>query len=574
MKLQAFSASGTFTWPDDITHVDYWLVGGGGGGANSTTTVAGGGGKGGQVIGGTVYRHGESSLSVTVGAGGNANSDGGDTYISQSGTELNRAKGGKGATGITGATSATSGGGSGGGGSAPGYGGGGGAASGGSLDGVGSDGPPGGTGHGGEATPGFLTGGKGGNGGDESAGADGHVPGGGGGGAGAVDGVAHSGGKGGAGKVVFIWGEYSGITLASSGCCCGQCDLTKTGFPKNVNLHVDLTLDDPPGFDANHYDAGSVDSIHYNDPCNDYFDQTTSTVVGGEHDGRVIDQGFMSLIDDATLRLEQTSFSSGYGTIAAGGGGETGWYCRAAYESPLAPGFADDGIFRANKLGPHPSNFLTSEAYSSYSSHGDGGSEDYPHCGGCVPYTVDLFLEQLMSDVWAYGRVDLEISLSELDYKYYYSVGVTLKAFFAFETNRQYTVGDPGGDTSTAMYSRTYGPGTNGIVGADGGPYDTGQEALEAARISIDSMLAASSGGGGYELSWSYHDGLADSDTSVIADGTAGGSQAYVTYSNITCCPPLPNCFRDVLPGDETYHFAHCQSHHSYASEVYFSVSW
>jgi len=88
--IQAFTSTGTFTIPASVTKVKVTVVGGGGGGRSTTgNTGAGGGGAGGAAIevisgltpGGTV--------TVTVGAGGAANTDGGTSsfgaYLSATG---------------------------------------------------------------------------------------------------------------------------------------------------------------------------------------------------------------------------------------------------------------------------------------------------------------------------------------------------------------------------------------------------------------------------------------------------------------------------------------------------------
>ena len=98
LRLQKFTASGTWTKPTNVDVVFVICVGGGGGGASSgSSSYYGGGGGGGQVKSGYVSVSGD--VSVTIGAGGaggasgeNAGNDGGDTSF---GTDI-IAEGGKG----------------------------------------------------------------------------------------------------------------------------------------------------------------------------------------------------------------------------------------------------------------------------------------------------------------------------------------------------------------------------------------------------------------------------------------------------------------------------------------------
>ena len=76
-----FTSSGSFTVPNNITALNYLLVGGGGGGSGSR---GGGGGSGGV---GTLVGHAVSAnslINVVVGAGGSPNSNGQDTYFTGS----------------------------------------------------------------------------------------------------------------------------------------------------------------------------------------------------------------------------------------------------------------------------------------------------------------------------------------------------------------------------------------------------------------------------------------------------------------------------------------------------------
>src|SRR4051812_40477378 len=113
MKVHTYNANGTFTWPDNTTHATVLCVGGGGGGKTAPSlSQAGGGGEGGQLSEIVLYRLGESSLSVVVGLGGTAGSNGGTSKIIQGGVDLCQAVGGTGATSSLGlgATSANNGG--------------------------------------------------------------------------------------------------------------------------------------------------------------------------------------------------------------------------------------------------------------------------------------------------------------------------------------------------------------------------------------------------------------------------------------------------------------------------------
>ena len=94
-----FKGSTTWTVPTEVTEVDVTVVAGGGGGANTSGQQGGGGGAGGfrtatnqPVIGGT-------SISVTVGAGGSAGSDGGDSVFANPSNPITSTGGGKGGAG-------------------------------------------------------------------------------------------------------------------------------------------------------------------------------------------------------------------------------------------------------------------------------------------------------------------------------------------------------------------------------------------------------------------------------------------------------------------------------------------
>ncbi len=93
MPNQVFTSSGTFTVPAGITTivVECWGGGGGGGGNNGFDT-AGSGGSGGSYAKKTMTVTPGTNYTVTVGAGGAVQNDGGDSWFSTSGTVL--AKGG------------------------------------------------------------------------------------------------------------------------------------------------------------------------------------------------------------------------------------------------------------------------------------------------------------------------------------------------------------------------------------------------------------------------------------------------------------------------------------------------
>lgn len=76
--IQAFTSSGTFTIPASVTKVKVTVVGGGGGGRSATnSTGQGGGGAGGAAIEVITGLTPGGTVTVTVGAGGAANTDGG-----------------------------------------------------------------------------------------------------------------------------------------------------------------------------------------------------------------------------------------------------------------------------------------------------------------------------------------------------------------------------------------------------------------------------------------------------------------------------------------------------------------
>ncbi len=76
-EVHSFTATGssTFTPPSGAGSVEYLVVAGGGGGGNSTDRTGGGGGAGG-VLNGSSYAVTVQGYTVTVGAGGTANTAG------------------------------------------------------------------------------------------------------------------------------------------------------------------------------------------------------------------------------------------------------------------------------------------------------------------------------------------------------------------------------------------------------------------------------------------------------------------------------------------------------------------
>ena len=112
----SFSTVGTTSWtaPAGVTSIKYLVVAGGGGGGSATTGVnMGGGGGAGGLLQGTLAVTPGNSYTVTIGSGGAANTNGGDSVL---GT-ITATGGGYGARNVVGST-APSNGGSGGGASA------------------------------------------------------------------------------------------------------------------------------------------------------------------------------------------------------------------------------------------------------------------------------------------------------------------------------------------------------------------------------------------------------------------------------------------------------------------------
>jgi hypothetical protein len=113
-SLQRFTASGSFTVPDNITLVWVTLVAGGGGGGGSSASVSGGGGGGGQV-----YRRSPVTvtpsqvIAITIGlggAGGSADANGTSGGVSSFGALLSASGGQFGYGGTPGASGGIAGG--------------------------------------------------------------------------------------------------------------------------------------------------------------------------------------------------------------------------------------------------------------------------------------------------------------------------------------------------------------------------------------------------------------------------------------------------------------------------------
>jgi hypothetical protein len=79
-EVHTYTGSSTFTPPSGATSVEYLVVAGGGGGGNSTDRTGGGGGAGG-VLNGLSYAVTVQGYSVTVGAGGAANTSGSNSVF-------------------------------------------------------------------------------------------------------------------------------------------------------------------------------------------------------------------------------------------------------------------------------------------------------------------------------------------------------------------------------------------------------------------------------------------------------------------------------------------------------------
>ncbi|MFP4468599.1 MAG: DUF2341 domain-containing protein [Bacteroidales bacterium] len=194
---EVFDANGTFTVPDGVTEITVHAWGAGGGGGTNEGGGGGGGAFAKQTLGGLTSG---TSYNVTVGNGGNAGTDGGDSYFDntgvlradggsgggnpgggaggQGGTGEQTYSGGNGADGVDGGPGGRRGGGGGGSATETGSGSSGSGASGGSGQGAGGDG---GT--------------------NDSAAQDGESPGGGGGGGYTNE----TGGSGANGRVVVTW---------------------------------------------------------------------------------------------------------------------------------------------------------------------------------------------------------------------------------------------------------------------------------------------------------------------------------------------------------------------------------
>jgi len=73
LTISPFTNVGTFTWtaPQNVTSVDYLIVGGGGGGGAAYDTGSAGGGGGGSALTGSISVTPGTTYSIVVGAGGN-----------------------------------------------------------------------------------------------------------------------------------------------------------------------------------------------------------------------------------------------------------------------------------------------------------------------------------------------------------------------------------------------------------------------------------------------------------------------------------------------------------------------
>jgi hypothetical protein len=90
---QLFTSSGTFTVPVGIYSIAAVLVGGGGGGHYTWASSAGGGGA--LAYANSIPVNPGDTITITIGAGGAAGSNGGDTVIKNGNTVLFTAQGGK-----------------------------------------------------------------------------------------------------------------------------------------------------------------------------------------------------------------------------------------------------------------------------------------------------------------------------------------------------------------------------------------------------------------------------------------------------------------------------------------------
>lgn len=487
MPIQVFNSDGTFTWPEDITHVRIQAWGGGGGGGVSSTGEGGGGGGAYSEI--ELYTAGESTLAVTVGAGGTAGNGGGHSKVVRTSTNVLLANGGTTGTGTSGGAGggATSGvgtikhdGGSGGNGQ---FGRGGGGGSSGGINpfagGQGNDGEdaadPGipledQNGRGGAAPAG---GGSGGQGGDTDLdGANGEVPGGGAGGGA----TGNNGGTGGHGRVVFTWGQGFGHTRFSAGCCCSICDLTKGHFPTAVTLTFDVEPSVPEDFDPETYTVS--DTTYIVNACTTV-DEPTAT--GGDCDANIIDQGMMSLVGGSSLQLEMTDFVAGLGTYDGG----AAYFCRGTYDCPLAdPSIDDDaaspsvGFLVSNDrwcdIGTHPDPSYTSPTWS------DALVCDLEQSECSVSEAYNWVRRGM---VRAQGHATIELFKKVSDGTYHFVVATLTSYRCLLRVGHYSTVSSP---TDTPTLDDFFTEDVAGVTSSvSGGPYDTGEEAIEAARVAI-----------------------------------------------------------------------------------------
>jgi hypothetical protein len=80
IQTLVFSANGTWVMPRNVVNAEVLVIGGGGGGGNASGFEAGGGGGAGQLIYYPSYKFiGKQNYAMTIGAGGNASSNGSST---------------------------------------------------------------------------------------------------------------------------------------------------------------------------------------------------------------------------------------------------------------------------------------------------------------------------------------------------------------------------------------------------------------------------------------------------------------------------------------------------------------
>jgi hypothetical protein len=603
MTFQVFNANGSWSWPADVTHAHYQIWGGGGGGAGSTTTDAGGGGEGGDKTYGVVYKRvGASSLSITIGAGGaggiasSVGNDGGDSKITQSGVD--EAVGRGGAHGFFGGRAESIGGASrssGAGGKGLFNTGGGGGASGpggepASYDPV--DGQDGASptpdlfheadvGFGGTPSPGGG-GGRGGNGGGLGDGNDGSVPGGAGGGAGpdvSMGGGGHTGGDGAHGRVILKWSTLDGITLASSGCCCGICDLSKGAFPQAVSVSFGVTPDDPPGFDP---DPHTVPAIHVDDalvaeccvaetPYRD-FDQASP----GTFDANAISHAATALVAGAHPSLEMVDFVANAETASHNGGAFGLYhYCQATYACPLADPSIDDGkastgfLDRSDRWCP-----VGTAPDATYDSDTCLVSAlDNIHIPNYC-YTVEYFAWLRRGTVRVNSTVTLKLWRRFSDAKFGYVVSTQSEFFYPAQADYYgFARGVPGGDlthgtapglTAWGLQNLVYKSGGDPALtsSVEGGDFDTPEEALAAARGAVGNIGA---------IFADWYDGDGTQLAATLTPDTGGLFAIWTETDDWVCCDVggVYNCNNDY-----SFTFENHLHKFDYASAATAAVSW